>query len=230
MPQSPWLSILSTLSLILLTTACSSGSDGELTTVSREAMPAAASQPSASLPPTPRPTSTPIATPTPTPSLRPTPQPQPSPSPQPPAPPSPIPSPTDEGTAPQATAVITMTNLQRATIGLDPLLLSPELTAAAQAHAEDMAARGYFSHAGLDGSTPATRATAAGYAWIALGENIAQGQSAPEQVMQSWMASEGHRSNILNPVFGDIGVGYAISPRTGNPYWVQLFGRGAITP
>jgi uncharacterized protein YkwD len=126
--------------------------------------------------------------------------------------------------------VITLTNLQRAMIGLDPLLPSPALMAAAQTHAEDMAARGYFSHAGLDGSTPATRASAAGYAWIALGENIAQGQSTPEQVMQSWMTSEGHRSNILNPIFENIGVGYAISPRTGNSYWVQLFGRGADTP
>ncbi|MGL5944276.1 MAG: CAP domain-containing protein [Waterburya sp.] len=58
-----------------------------------------------------------------------------------------------------------------------------------------------------------------GYQYSNLGENVAQGQTTPTDVLDSWMNSSGHRENILNPNFTEIGVGYE------NNYWTQVFGR-----
>ncbi|MEK9520968.1 CAP domain-containing protein [Streptomyces venezuelae] len=95
------------------------------------------------------------------------------------------------------------------------------LTRAAQGHSEDMAARDFFDHTNPDGAGPGERVTAAGYPWSTYGENIAMGQSSPEQVMESWMNSPGHRANILNCDFKEIGIGIHSQ---GGPYWTQVFG------
>jgi uncharacterized protein YkwD len=80
------------------------------------------------------------------------------------------------------------------------------LTQAADAHSQDMVAHNFFSHTGSDGSTLGSRVSATGYAWTNLGENIAAGQPSVNVVVDGWMASDGHCSNIMNPAFQEIGV------------------------
>ncbi|MFE5215780.1 CAP domain-containing protein [Streptomyces sp. NPDC056626] len=113
-----------------------------------------------------------------------------------------------------------LVNAERAKAGCQPLTLNSTLTKAAQAHSADMAAHQNMSHTGSDGSTPGDRITRAGYTWSSYGENVAYGYSTPEQVMDGWMTSPGHRANILNCSFKEIGVGLA-QP---NSYWTQDFG------
>ncbi|MFF8381441.1 sigma-70 family RNA polymerase sigma factor [Streptomyces sp. NPDC015661] len=117
--------------------------------------------------------------------------------------------------------VISLVNEERAKAGCGPLTEHPLLTKAAQGHSDDMAARDFFDHTNPDGDGPGERITAAGYAWSSYGENIAKGQTTAAQVMESWMNSPGHRANILNCGFKEIGVGLHTS---GGPYWTQAFG------
>lgn len=105
------------------------------------------------------------------------------------------------------------------------LTANAALAAAARAHSADMAANGYFSHTGLDGSTPWDRMRAVGYVHTAAGENIAAGQTGPAEVMAAWLGSPGHCANVMSPAFRELGVGYAHA--TGSPYghyWTQDFG------
>jgi uncharacterized protein YkwD len=81
-----------------------------------------------------------------------------------------------------------------------------------------------LSHTGSDGSDPGQRITRAGYIWRTYGENVAAGYTTPESVVAGWMQSDGHRANILNPAFRDIGVGYAYgASSTYKHYWTQVF-------
>jgi len=122
--------------------------------------------------------------------------------------------------------VIDLVNVEREARGLHPLAYDYRLAAAARDHSEDMGVQDYFSHTSLDGRTAGDRITDAGYYYNAYGENIAAGQATPEIVINSWMASSGHRANILNPNFCDIGVGYVyVSGSTYRHYWTQDFGR-----
>ncbi|MFC3572010.1 CAP domain-containing protein [Streptomyces yaanensis] len=119
-----------------------------------------------------------------------------------------------------AARVVELVNAERSKAGCSPLTLNATLTKAAQAHSEDMAAHQNMSHTGSDGSSPGDRITRAGYNWSAYGENVAYGYATPEQVMAGWMSSPGHKANILNCGFKEIGVGLA-QP---NNYWTQDFG------
>ena len=122
--------------------------------------------------------------------------------------------------------VIDLVNVERAMQGLHPLSYDHQLAAAARDHSEDMGLQDYFSHTSLDGRTVPERITVAGYAYNTYGENIAGGQSTPEDVIDAWMSSPGHRANILNSNFCDIGVGYAyLAGSTYRHYWTQDFGR-----
>ncbi|CAL9633733.1 hypothetical protein SUDANB176_06154 [Streptomyces sp. enrichment culture] len=116
--------------------------------------------------------------------------------------------------------VVELVNAERGKAGCSPVKVNATLTEAAQKHSEDMAASGTMSHTGSDGSSPADRITRAGYSWSTYGENVAYGYSTPEQVMQGWMNSPGHKKNILNCGFKEIGVGLA---QPGS-YWTQDFG------
>ncbi|MFF9391786.1 CAP domain-containing protein [Streptomyces griseoluteus] len=116
--------------------------------------------------------------------------------------------------------IVELVNAERAKAGCSPVALNSTLTKAAQNHSADMAAHNTMSHTGSDGSDPGSRITAAGYQWSAYGENVAYGYSTPEQVMTGWMNSPGHRENILNCSFKEIGVGLA---QPGS-YWTQDFG------
>jgi uncharacterized protein YkwD len=105
-----------------------------------------------------------------------------------------------------------------------PLVLSDALQSAALAHARDMAERGTLSHAGSEGGTPAERATRAGYRWRLIGENIAAGQSTPEQVVADWVKSPRHCANLMSAEYTEMGVAYAAEPRSAaGIYWTQVF-------
>lgn len=122
--------------------------------------------------------------------------------------------------------VAELVNVERAIQNLQPMAWNDMLGTAARGHSEDMALQNYFSHTSLDGRIFSQRITAAGYSYNACGENIAAGYSTPQAVMNGWMNSPGHRANILNPAFCDIGVGYAFrSGSTYGHYWTQDFGR-----
>lgn len=148
---------------------------------------------------------------------------------QPPPPPTPTPSPTPpaNGFAEQVVAIV---NSERVAAGCGPVTMNAQLNQAALGHSEDMALNDFFDHIGSNGSTPIERMEAAGYTnWLAAGENIAAGQTTPAAVMNSWMNSPGHRANILNCNFEDIGVGYYfLENDTGTQnwfhYWTQVFG------
>jgi uncharacterized protein YkwD len=107
-----------------------------------------------------------------------------------------------------------------------PVIWNPQLGAAALAHSADMAQKRYFNHQQPDGSLPADRATAAGYRWMRIGENIASGQSTAEEAVASWLDSPGHCANIMNPAFTEMGAAYAINQASRNrtAYWTQVFG------
>lgn len=119
-----------------------------------------------------------------------------------------------------AARVVELVNAERAKAGCSPVTVNASLTKAAQAHSDDMAAHQDMSHTGSDGSAPGDRITRAGYDWSGYGENVAYGYSTPEQVMAGWMASSGHRANILDCDFEEMGVGLA---QPGD-YWTQDFG------
>ncbi|MFI0742149.1 CAP domain-containing protein [Streptomyces sp. NPDC021100] len=119
----------------------------------------------------------------------------------------------------QVTAIV---NAERAKAGCSPVRLNSLLTQAAQGHSDDMAARNFFDHTNPDGKGPGDRITAVGYRWSTYGENIAYGQQTPASVMDTWMHSSGHRANILNCSFDEIGVGINNAP--GGPRWTQVFG------
>lgn len=112
-------------------------------------------------------------------------------------------------------------NAERRRAGRAPLSLSSELSRVAQAHACDMAQRGYFSHTSPDGRSMADRTNRAGLPRLcAMGENIARGQRDVPSVMAGWMRSSGHRRNILDRDFTLVGFG-----RADGPNWVQVFAR-----
>jgi secreted trypsin-like serine protease len=129
-----------------------------------------------------------------------------------------------------AEQVVVLVNVERAEEGCNPLTMHPQLNQAALAHSEDMALNDFFDHTGSDGSSVTDRMETAGYVdWWTAGENIAAGQTTPAEVMTSWMNSPGHRANILNCDFEDIGVGYYHHPDDDGSevwyhYWTQVFG------
>ncbi|MER5527670.1 CAP domain-containing protein [Streptomyces sp. NPDC002677] len=135
--------------------------------------------------------------------------------------PKPSSTPKAVGTASGVVArVLELVNVERGKVGCSALTLNTTLSKVAQAHSDDMALHQNMSHFGSDGSSPGDRITRAGYTWSAYGENVAYGYASPEQVMAGWMASPGHKANILNCTFKEIGVGLA-QP---NSYWTQDFG------
>lgn len=120
--------------------------------------------------------------------------------------------------------VLALVNKERAAAGCGPVTANAKLTKAADDYSDVMAASGVMSHTGPDGSTMTSRVEAAGYAWSTLGENIARGQADAEAVMDAWMNSPGHRANILNCSFDELGVGVHMGD--GGPWWTQNFGAG----
>ncbi|HEY9619334.1 MAG TPA: CAP domain-containing protein [Crinalium sp.] len=142
--------------------------------------------------------------------------------------PSPSPAPTSTGSS-LIDQVVSLTNQFRQQNGLQPLSANGTLNSVALKHSQNMANQDFFSHTEPDGSQPWDRMTAAGYSWSAAGENIAGGQQTAQEVFNAWVNSSGHRANMLNPNFREIGVGYyELTNDTGNVnynrYWTQVFG------
>ena len=113
--------------------------------------------------------------------------------------------------------LLAQANAFRADQGLAPLRADATLDAAALAHARDMAANGFFSHSGSDGSTVGNRARVPGCTWTGLSEHIAKGQTTPEAAMSAWIVSPGHRRNLLGP-YERMGQAQA------GDLWVAVFG------
>ncbi|MEV8415138.1 CAP domain-containing protein [Streptomyces niveus] len=141
--------------------------------------------------------------------------------------PKPDPKPTADDPKPDggggfADQVTTLVNAERAKAGCGPVSANSQLQTAALRHSQDMAAKDYFDHNSPDGKDPGDRITAAGYRWTTYGENIARGQQTAAEVMKGWMNSPGHRANILNCAFKEIGIG--VHDASGGPWWTQAFG------
>ena len=118
--------------------------------------------------------------------------------------------------------VLNLVNEQRANYGLPALNYSTELEAVAYSHSKDMAQNNYFSHTNLAGKSPFDRIKAAGISYRSAAENIAAGQKTPQEVVNAWMNSQGHRANILNSSVTKMGVGIYSGGSYGI-YWTQLF-------
>ena len=118
-----------------------------------------------------------------------------------------------------ASQVVALVNAERAKHGLSALKVDAKVQQAALVRAKETAQS--FSHTRPNGSSFSTALTEAGVSYRRAGENIAYGQSTPQQVMNAWMNSSGHRANILNGNFTTIGVGYTVI--NGTAYWTQLF-------
>lgn len=117
---------------------------------------------------------------------------------------------------------VTLVNQERASRGLGALSVDGDLVAAAQNHSAYQAQNGTMSHTGSGGTNAGQRITAEGYQWSWWAENVAAGQSDCASVVGAWMASSGHRANILNGNLKDIGVGVALSSN-GALYWTMDF-------
>ncbi|MFP7478220.1 CAP domain-containing protein [Terribacillus saccharophilus] len=115
--------------------------------------------------------------------------------------------------------VVDLTNKEREKAGLQPLKADAELSKVARAKSQDMADNGYFDHNSPTYGSPFDMMKSFGISYKTAGENIAQGQKTPEEVVEAWMNSQGHRENILNADYTNIGVGYV---ENGN-YWTQQF-------
>ncbi|MRH41389.1 hypothetical protein GH741_01720 [Aquibacillus halophilus] len=117
------------------------------------------------------------------------------------------------------TQVVELTNKRRQENGLSPLDADQELTKVAQAKSEDMATNNYFSHTSPTYGSPFDMMNQFGIEYTTAAENIAAGQTTPEEVVKGWMNSEGHKKNIMNEKITHIGVGFS---ENGN-HWTQMF-------
>lgn len=126
-----------------------------------------------------------------------------------------------------ASELITLTNIQRSRSGLQPLAYNGRLASSAYAKAQDMLAKGYWAHTSPDGLSPWTFVSAAGYAYVTVGENLARDFSTDAGVMAGWMGSAGHRANILKPEYRDIGVAVVNGSLGGSPTTLVVAHYGA---
>jgi len=125
----------------------------------------------------------------------------------------------DHGVSAFESEVMRLVNEARAKNGLKPLSANWELSRVARYKSQDMVDRRYFSHTSPTYGTPFQMIKSFGLTYRTAGENIAYGQSTPQAVVNAWMNSSGHRANILNPSYTQIGVGYVANGH----YWTQLF-------
>lgn len=137
--------------------------------------------------------------------------------------------PLDPTLDPEEAAFLQLINAYRGQNGLGPVAACRSLNDAAQAHSEDMRDNDYFSHTGLNMSTPWQRACQAGYQHgcgptTAMAENIAAGNSGAQATFNQWKASPGHNANMLGSGFAQIGIGRAPGGGTYGVYWTNVFG------
>ena len=118
--------------------------------------------------------------------------------------------------------VVNLVNQERAAAGLSALTVNAKLAGMAEKKAEDLRDNHYFDHNSPVYGSPFDMMRQFGISYKSAGENIAKGQRTPEEVMNGWMNSPGHRANILNSSYTEIGVGY-VTDGSGTGYWVQEF-------
>ena len=118
--------------------------------------------------------------------------------------------------------VVDLVNRQRANYGLPLLKANWELSRVARYKSQDMIQKGYFAHQSPTYGSPFNMMESFGIRFTAAGENIAYGQRTPQEVMNDWMNSTGHRNNILSRVYNQISVGVA-KASNGTYYWTQMF-------
>ena len=116
--------------------------------------------------------------------------------------------------------VAELVNVERQKNGLAPLAFDSSISNVARIKSKDMSDNNYFAHQSPTYGSAADMLTQNGIRYSAWGENIAAGQRTPEEVVNAWMNSPGHRANILGSQFTKIGVGYVNGSR---PYWTQMF-------
>lgn len=118
--------------------------------------------------------------------------------------------------------IVTLVNQERSNRGLSLLKSNWQLSRTARYKSQDMAIKGYFDHYSPTYGSPFQMMESFGIRFTAAGENIAKGQRTTSEVMNSWMNSPGHRSNILSPTYNQLGVGVA-KTASGVYVWTQMF-------
>ena len=126
---------------------------------------------------------------------------------------------TDTAATAYEAEVVRLVNVEREKRGLSPLRENWELSRVARYKSDDMRSRKYFSHTSPTYGTPFDMIKSFGITYRTAGENIARGYSTPAAVVNGWMNSQGHRANILNASYTEIGVGYVAD----GSYWTQMF-------
>ncbi|PAQ13435.1 sporulation protein [Bacillaceae bacterium SAOS 7] len=169
--------------------------------------------------PQPKPEAKPAPTPQPKPEVKPTPTPQPKPEVKPTPEQKPAVDPNASALKAFEQQVVTLTNKERAKVGLPALQIDNQLSKVARKKSEDMLANNYFSHTSPTYGSPFDMMKQFGITYQAAGENIAKGQRTPEEVVKAWMNSPGHKANILSKDFTYIGVGYVEN----GSIWTQQF-------
>ncbi len=119
--------------------------------------------------------------------------------------------------------LLDLTNAERKAAGAAELKPNPKLFAAARGHSENMATQLVLAHT-LDDKTFDQRIKDAGYDFGAAAENIAEGQDTPEEAVRSWMNSEGHKVNLLNADFTEVGLAVR-KGENGRRFWTQVFAK-----
>jgi uncharacterized protein YkwD len=110
-------------------------------------------------------------------------------------------------------------------VAVPPLKLNATLGRAALGYAQQMALFGHMDHTGRDGSTPAERITRSGYHWSEMGENLASGVMTPEEVVAGWVESPEHCANLMDPLYREMGVAFAVNPHNdAGVYWALELG------
>lgn len=123
------------------------------------------------------------------------------------------------------TEVIRLVNVERAKVGRSALIENNKISNVARIKSQDFIKNNYFSHNSPTYGSPFDMLKSFGITYTAAGENIANGQRTAAEVMNSWMNSSGHRANILNSAYNQIGVGVA-RDKNGNLFWTQMLVRG----
>ncbi len=118
--------------------------------------------------------------------------------------------------------VVRLVNIERSKKGLQSLSANWQLSRCARYKSQDMIDKNYFAHNSPTYGTPFDMMKAFGLSYSAAAENIAKGQRTAQEVVNAWMNSPGHRSNILSPSYMEIGVGLA-KDSAGRHYWTQMF-------
>lgn len=128
--------------------------------------------------------------------------------------------------------LVTLTNQERAKVGLGVLTLNPQLSQAAALKAQDMMTKNYWAHTAPDGTSPWVFIKSAGYSYVYAGENLARGFNTAPDAVNAWMASPGHRNNMLSANYKDVGFAVVTGTLTGDEtvLIVEMFGTPVNTP